>query len=693
MNSAGTEQATLSAVIKRARDVMRKDAGLNGDTDRIPQFAWLMFLKAFDDLEETREANDPNYTPALTTPYRWRDWAADPVKRPSGERMIEFVDDDLLPHLASLRGSGKAGDTRQNLGDIFAETRNRMLSGYLLAELVDQVNKINFHSADDIHTMAHFYESMLREMRDAAGDAGEFYTPRPVIRFIVGRIDPRPGEIIMDPATGTGGFLVEAWEHLLPQAKTARQRQKMKRTLRGFEKKPMPYLLGQMNLMLHGVDAAQITRGNALRYKLVDQQNNGVDVVITNPPFGGEEEAGLKEYFPSDLRTSETSWLFLQSVMARIAKSRRGRAAIIVPNGVLFAEGVGTRIKKELLSKFNLHTVVRLPNGVFSPYTLIPTNILFFDNSGPTKQTWFYEHPLPEGRKNYTKTKPLRYEEFTECESWWTGDDLSGRVETERAWLVPVADLEASNYNLDVHNPNRPDDLEHRPPSELLQELVTRHDELLSGLRALRGQVSDVTRSTTAAHRSTRRLGDVRLQLGSFVTLDTRQTRVRADKLYPNFGILNKGRGTFKKEPIVGADTKYTYLYPVSSGQLIYSKLFGWEGSVALVPDDLDGYYVSSEFPHFDIDIDVVEPDYLRHLIRSPFFQRQMAVASTGMGQRRHRVNIDRFVSISVVVPHKRVQKRVAQQIGEAEQFSSLARQIAATAEALPHSLRNGAFS
>lgn len=489
MSKAVTSQTSLTAVIKRARDVMRKDAGLNGDTDRIPQFAWLLFLKAFDDMEEGRAASDPRYTPALESPYRWRDWAANPARRQTGDAMTTFVNDKLLPHLASLRGDGTAGDIRQNLGDIFVETRNRMLSGFLLSELVDQVNKINFHSADDIHTMAHFYESMLREMRDAAGDAGEFYTPRPVIRFIVGRVAPRLGESVMDPATGTGGFLVEAWDHLAPQAKTTRQRAKLSGSIRGFEKKPMPYLLGQMNLMLHGVDAPQITRGNALRHSLVNQRNSGVDVVITNPPFGGEEESGVKEFFPSDLRTAETSWLFLQSVMARISKSKHGRAAVVVPNGVLFADGVGARIKKELLSKFNLHTVVRLPNGVFSPYTLIPTNILFFDSSGPTKHVWFYDHPMPDGRKNYTKTKPLRYEEFSECESWWSADDLGARMETDRAWCVPVADLEPA-FNLDLHNPKRPDDLEHRPPGELLDELIQVEQELLKVMKKLKTELA-----------------------------------------------------------------------------------------------------------------------------------------------------------------------------------------------------------
>ena len=485
--------ANLPAIIKRARDIMRKDAGLNGDADRIPQIAWLLFLKAFDEFEESRAVTSPGYTPALRPPFRWRDWAAGSTTRRSGEALLTFVNQNLLPHLAQLTGSGSAGDSRETLGQIFRDTRNRMLSGYLLADLVDEVDKISFASTDDIHTMAHLYESMLREMRDAAGDAGEFYTPRPVIRFMVGRVDPKPGEVVMDPAVGTGGFLVEAWDHLLATAdaatQPARQRDRLRGTLRGFEKKPMPFLLAQMNLMLHGVDDPKITRGNALTFSAADQRRDGVDVVLTNPPFGGEEELGVKDYFPSDLRTSETSWLFLQSVMERITRSKTGRAAVVVPNGVLFDEGIGGKIKKKLLTEFDLHTVVRLPNGTFSPYTLIPTNILFFERGRATKDIWFYQHPLPEGRKNYTKTKPLRYEEFADCEAWWGGLDRAGREETAHAWKVPAADVAAKDYNLDLHNPTRPDDLAHRPPRELLAELIETEQEILELLVNLRGKV------------------------------------------------------------------------------------------------------------------------------------------------------------------------------------------------------------
>jgi len=481
--------ANLSAAIKRARDVMRKDAGLNGDADRIPQIAWLLFLKALDDLEESREVTDPQYRPALESPFRWRDWAADSTTRRSGDALLSFVNQELLPHLAELTGTGAAGDPRETLKSVFSETRNRMLSGYLLADLVDEVNKISFVSVNDIHTMAHLYESMLREMRDAAGDAGEFYTPRPVIRFMVNRLNPRPGETVMDPAAGTGGFLVESWDHLVraadASASPARERERLRGTLCGFEKKPMPFLLGQMNLLLHEVDSPRITRGNALTFSAADQRRDGVDVVLTNPPFGGEEEAGVKDYFPSDYRTTETSWLFLQSVMERVAKSPHGRAAVIVPNGALFDEGIGARIKAKLLKEYNLHTIVRLPNGTFSPYTLIPTNILFFERGGPTTNIWFYEHPLPDGRKNYTKTKPLRYEEFAECEAWWGDEARSGRVETTAAWKVPATEV-ATNYNLDLHNPNRPDDLTHRPTGELIHELIDTERQILLMLERLR---------------------------------------------------------------------------------------------------------------------------------------------------------------------------------------------------------------
>jgi type I restriction enzyme M protein len=475
-------QAKLAAVIKSARDAMRKDAGLNGDLDRIPQLAWLLFLKAFDGLEQNRKVTEEEFRSAIEAPYRWRDWAADP-NGPTGQALLSFVNGDLLPYLRGLTGTG-SHDPRDVLAAVFKETNNRMLSGYLLRDVVNKVNEINFASSDDIHTMARVYESMLREMRDAAGDSGEFYTPRPIIRFMVHQVDPKLDEIVLDPACGTGGFLVEALEHLAPKVTTTQQRRALHNNLRGIEKKPLPYLLGMMNLVLHSVAQPSIIRANALAEPITQiGKGRRVDVVLTNPPFGGEEEKSIQSNFPAGMQTDETAWLFLQLVIRQLKDG--GRCGIVVPNRLLFGDGVGVRIKRQLLADCNLHTVVRLPDGVFEPYTAIPSNLLFFDKTGRTTEVWFYEVPPPEGRKKYSKTKPMRFEEFADCQAWW-----SDRAENERAWRVPVADLEANGYNLDLRNPNRPDDLTHRPPSELLADMVEAEKEILALLVELQAELT-----------------------------------------------------------------------------------------------------------------------------------------------------------------------------------------------------------
>jgi len=483
--ATASPQAKLASVIKTARDAMRKDAGLNGDIDRIPQLAWLLFLKAFDGLEQNREITDVDHRPAIEVPFRWRDWAADP-DGPTGTALLDFVNGDLLPYLRRLRGTG-AHDPRDVLAAVFKETNNRMLSGYLLRDVINTVDQINFASSDDIHTMAHLYESMLKDMRDAAGDSGEFYTPRPVIRFMVQQVGPTMDDVVLDPACGTGGFLVEVLEEIEPRVGTTHQMRKLHENLRGIEKKPLPYLLGMMNLLLHGVGDPNIVRGNALATPITQiSRAERVDVVLTNPPFGGEEEKGIQANFPADKRTAETAWLFLQLVIRRLRDG--GRCGIVVPNGILFGDGVGARIKRQLLTECNLHTVVRLPDGLFEPYTAIPSNLLFFDKTGRTKEVWFYEIAPPEGRKKYSKTKPMRFEEFSACQAWW-----NDRGENERAWRVPIADIEAGGWNLDLRNPHGPDDLAHRPPAELLDELMQVEREILSVLEELQQQLRSET--------------------------------------------------------------------------------------------------------------------------------------------------------------------------------------------------------
>lgn len=486
-----TPQARLRSVIDSARKTMRKDAGLNGDLDRIPQLAWLLFLKAFDGLETEREIVEDNYRPAIEAPYRWRDWAADPIDGRTGDDLVAFVNDELFPYLRELVGDTNR-DPRDVLATVFKETYNRMVSGYLLRDVVDQVNKVDFTSSEDVHTMALLYESMLREMRDAAGDSGEFYTPRPAIRFMVQMVDPQLGEVVLDPACGTGGFLVEALEHLEPQVSTVAERENLAENLRGIEKKPLPYLLGMMNLLLHGMARPNLVRGNALARPLKEiKRAEKVDVILTNPPFGGEEEKSILANFPAGTQTAETAWLFMQLVQRLLAD--KGRCAIVVPNGVLFADGAGAKIKEDLMTSCNLHTVVRLGSGVFAPYTDIPSNLLFFEKVGPTKEVWFYDIPTPDDRKKYSKTRPMRFDEFAGCSEWWGGPERNGRTETERAWRVAAAAIAGSGWNLDLKNPNRPDELAHRPPAELIAELVETEQEIMKLLGELEAEFGSVS--------------------------------------------------------------------------------------------------------------------------------------------------------------------------------------------------------
>ena len=452
-----TTAQQLSALIKSARDILRKDKGLNGDADRLPLLTWIMFLKFLDDLEVLHESeaelDGRKYQPIIEAPYRWRDWAAreDGI---SGDELLAFIsneytrlpngklDKGLFAYLRNLNSTGSRGSQREVIANVFKGTQNRMVSGYLLRDIINKINGIHFNSSEEIHTLSHLYESMLREMRDAAGDAGEFYTPRPVVRFMVAVTDPKLGETILDPACGTGGFLVEAYDHLKLQIgeSTEKRRQLQNDTLFGQEAKPLPYMLAQMNLLLHGLESPNITYGNTLERRIAEiGHSERVDVILTNPPFGGEEEAGIKNNFPANMQTAETTLLFLQYIMRKLRMAgfgaeKNGRAAVVVPNGTLFGDGVSAVIKEELLKEFNLHTIVRLPQGVFAPYTDIPANLIFFERGGPTETIWYYELPLPEGRKKYSKTAPLQFEEFQDCLAWW-----NNRQEGPHAWKVDFA--------------------------------------------------------------------------------------------------------------------------------------------------------------------------------------------------------------------------------------------------------------
>ena len=508
-----TTARQLATIIKSSRQIMRKDKGLNGDLDRLPMLTWIMFLKFLDDLEQLRETEavleGKTFQPVIDAPYRWRDWAAIEGGITGGE-LVAFINNDeavrpdgargpgLFAYLRSLQGTG-GSDRRDVVATVFKDLYNRMINGYLLRDVIDKVNSIHFSTSEEIHVLSRLYETLLREMRDAAGDSGEFYTPRPVVRFMVEAVNPILGETILDPACGTGGFLVEAYNHLEQQCRTVEGREILQdRTLFGGEAKSLPYLLAQMNLLLHGLAYPRIDPENSLRHPLREiGDQDRVDIILTNPPFGGEEEKGVLGNFPEDMQTAETALLFLQLIMRKLKRpghgtGQGGRAAVVVPNGMLFGDGVCARIKEELLKNFNLHTIVRLPEGVFSPYTSIPTNLIFFDRSGPTSEIWYYQIPLPEGRRQYTKTRPMEYPEFSDCLKWW-----DKRNENGLAWRVKANDVlkyddggKLISVNLDIKNPGSLEVMEHRPPEDLLADMLKKEQQIIETMMEIKSALT-----------------------------------------------------------------------------------------------------------------------------------------------------------------------------------------------------------
>jgi len=474
---------SISTLIKIIQDIMRKDVGVDGDAQRISQIVWLLFLKIFDDKEKEWKLTIKGYKSPLQTRFQWSNWAADP-EGITGEELIDFVNNELFPSLKQL--ATKAGVSQHGIvvGRVFEDAYNYMKSGTLLRQVINTIQSdVDFNSSTDRHLFNDIYEKILADLQ-SAGNAGEYYTPRAVTQFMVDIIDPHLGESVLDPACGTGGFLTNTIDHLKKQVKTTDDNKIINDSIHGVEKKPLPYMLATTNMMLHGIDIpTNIEHDNTLSRPLKDYGlKDRVDIVITNPPFGGMEEDGIENNFPKKYQTRETADLFLALIMHRL-KPDTGRAAIILPDGFLFGEGVKTTIKRELLTEFNLHTIIRLPKGVFSPYTGINTNILFFKKGEPTKKVWFFEHPYPEGYKSYSHSKPLTIEEFDLEKTWWTN-----RKNNEHAWMISVKEIVARNYNLDFKNPHVVD-IDLGDPDKLMQEYEEISKQFIATREALKNEL------------------------------------------------------------------------------------------------------------------------------------------------------------------------------------------------------------
>jgi len=463
---------------------MRKDAGVDGDAQRLSQLVWMLFLKIFDDREVQYELVDPKYKSPIPEELRWRNWASDP-EGITGDELLDFVNNKLFKQLKELKFNLNDDPRGFIVKEVFEDAYNYMKAGTLIRQVVNKINEIDFNHQDDLHHFNEIYEHLLKELQ-SAGNAGEYYTPRALTTFIVDMLDPKLGETVLDPACGTGGFLINAIEHIRKSGavKTKKDEITLQSKIRGVELKPLPHLLAITNLILHGVETPQqIRRGDMLSSPLRDYgPKDYVDVIITNPPFGGSVKDGTEANFPAEFRTKETADLFL-ILFLKLLKNG-GRAGIVLPDGSLTGGGVKERIREKFLNECNLHTIIRLPNSVFAPYATVATNLLFFEKGQATKEIWYYEHKLPIGQKSYSKTKTINIKEFEPIKEWW-----NDRKESDQCWKVTIDEIRDRKYDLDIKNPNRVDNVEDLSSSELIAMLADNLKESTAMLESLKKDI------------------------------------------------------------------------------------------------------------------------------------------------------------------------------------------------------------
>ena len=442
--------SNLSGFVKRIRDIMRNDAGINGDAQRIEQIAWMLFLKVYDAKEQDWEFDDDSYESIIPEKYRWTNWAHDDGKGKAmtGDTLLEFVNNELFPTLKNLKVSPETPIKKSIVKSMFEDANQYMKDGVLLRQILNEIDGIDLSDTEESHTFGEIYETILKELQ-SAGSSGEFYTPRAVTDFMAKMIQPKIGERMADFACGTGGFITSWLHSLAPQIKNTEDQKKYDNSIYGIEKKQFPYMLCITNMLLHDIDTPQVYHDNSLLRDVLDYtEDDKFDVILMNPPYGGSEKNDVKNHFPDDLASSETADLFMAVIMYRLKKN--GRVAVILPDGFLFGQdNAKINLKKKLLSEFNLHTIIRMPSSVFAPYTSITTNILFFDNTEPTKETWFYRLDMPEGLKHFSKTKPMRLEHFNPVIEWWKNRKEIIVDDNPKAKRFTAEELKNLGYNFD----------------------------------------------------------------------------------------------------------------------------------------------------------------------------------------------------------------------------------------------------
>ncbi len=483
---------SLNNLVKRLQDVMRNDAGINGDAQRIEQIVWILFLKIYDAKEQEWELLNDEYRSIIPEKLRWSNWAKDNKdgKSMTGDELLSFVNNDLFPTLKNLLIFSDMPMNKRIIRAVFEDNNNYMKNGILLRQVINIIDEINFEQYQERHAFGDIYENILKSLQ-SAGNAGEFYTPRAVTDFMVKMIKPKLGERIADFACGTGGFLTSALKVLEAQISSVSDRSLFNNSVYGIEKKALPHLLCITNLLLHDIDNPNVHHGNALEKPVKDYtEKDKFDVILMNPPYGGAEIEQIKTNFPAALRSSETADLFMSVIMYRLKKN--GRVAIVLPDGFLFGtDNAKMAIKKKLMTEMNLHTVIRLPHSVFAPYTSITTNILFFDNTKPTEETWFYRLDMPQGYKNFSKTKPMKLEHFNDVMEWWDNRQSIEIDGFDKARCYSFQEIADRQFNIDLCGfPHEEEEI--LPPDELIANYQQKRTALNADIDRILGEITGI---------------------------------------------------------------------------------------------------------------------------------------------------------------------------------------------------------
>lgn len=484
--------SNLSGFVKRLRDIMRNDAGINGDAQRIEQIAWMLFLKVYDAKEQDWEWDDEDYVSIIPEECRWQNWAVDDHTGTAmtGDKLLNFVNNTLFPTLKKLPVDVSTPIKKAIVQTTFADANQYMKDGVLLRQVINVIDDLDLGDYEESHAFGEIYETILKELQ-SAGSSGEFYTPRAVTDFMAKMINPQIGEQVADFACGTGGFLTSWLKELAPKVKTTEDQAAYDTSIYGIEKKQFPYMLCITNMLLHGIDVPKIYHDNSLLKDVLDYTlDDQFDVILMNPPYGGNEKTEVKNHFPADLASSETADLFISVIMYRLKKN--GRAAVILPDGFLFGtDNAKVAIKKKLFSEFNLHTVIRMPHSVFAPYTSITTNILFFDHTKPTEETWFYRLDMPEGYKNFSKTKPMELKHFDPAMDWWNNREEINVDGFDKAKKYTEEEIAARNYNIDLCGyPHEEEEI--LPPKELIQQYQEKRASLNADIDRILTQITEI---------------------------------------------------------------------------------------------------------------------------------------------------------------------------------------------------------